>query len=650
MIATFLVLSLCSPQNPHPSSRFLPPDRTLLLLEVPPPAVLRSRAKQIAQLGAFGVPSMGGFLRFLATGDASLSLFLERGAILGKILESFDAGLTAAVILPEKKTSRSFAGVLIGAAASPKSSKGHGELLKKFLLGEDLAGLESKRSPSIVLEESPLLDTPVLSTWVHTRVPPNAENDDFFYFRSASVMQARRARRSAFLFFSMSNASTMKKDMESGIPILGGVLGLRGRRSGGDVLGPNIQRFPVPPGSFLARLVLRTGAMIQNPEVTSKGDLEEMRRSGFVDLVGVEDLLWAEGGKIRERIEVHEKPDARFLAHLLHEDGKSLADEASAIPGNAIAALRLSLDVDALKSWIEGIQPPGPRWEKEKKQLLDLCKILAGGLGRKRSLWKGKARVVWFFLPPGPGSLFPEPVLMVSAKGGGGEGGLEEIADLFADLFRYSKKQEVAAILKTYGRSAPSIRYFNLPDLFDLSGQLFGGIELKILNGGKISAAAAGGRHYFGNNPRTLRKALKLLGKGESLAKDPAFRERWRGRGAAPIDGFFDFPKMAGSPAVAGSAQVISFFAGMFFGGVGRGMAVGGMNAAGGRVRRKQAKMKLLNVEEILSLLDVETLRVVKSDFGFVIEHDGGTILSPAAWTGFALAMSGASILGELIR
>ena len=97
MLRSFLLSSLLLPATTAaqlPSSRHLPDDRTLVLIEIPDLPAILERRSEIVQVGAFDVDFVRRLLDFIGEDEEGFGRLRRRLPVIGDCLLAFDRGIT----------------------------------------------------------------------------------------------------------------------------------------------------------------------------------------------------------------------------------------------------------------------------------------------------------------------------------------------------------------------------------------------------------------------------------------------------------------------------------------------------------------------------------------------------------------------------
>lgn len=654
MLTSTLALSLLlQGTRSFPASRFLPDDRTLVLAEIASPALVWKHRGKIAQVGFFERERMIATLRWGAAQSPSMQAILANVDVLREVVTTFDRGWTGASVFTEATRGTPQPNLyFVASAGDAKRARGLDAKLARLL------GV-GKRS-DYLHEMLPIADSPVAAHRFR-RKPREDRGLAGSWRREASLLFANKGRVASFhhenVWFDPAEEGAGKKALEARLAIVAGLVGLGARTRGGRTLG---RSFVPPEGAeLIGRFALRFASNAVHPaHGLPERQRERARKAGFLGWKGLQSFLWMdEHGVPHERFEVHyaalEGVDAPVVFSCVRGDERGLGDVAAAIPAFALGAMRVAIDGKRTSDWFHqglvglGVDPA------DVHDTLRWIRVVTGlaPSGEKDPRIDELGEVTLALLPPAAGSLLPELVMAVPVPAH--EGQVDTLLEACATGLVESMGGASAPRLRSLGNGDDAIRYVPLKQLFQVGGTVSsveGRILTSLLGGGFLSAARVGETLYVGFNPRTMRKLVRAVREGETLAGRAGFLQRFpKGSGRA-VEGWFDFPR------IAQDVRLMTILLPMLF--VGRAVAVDvavaaddrGEQGAGEKKREPRAKMRFPTNEDLVAVAHEEFLWSEKADFGHVLHLEGGTLLSPTAWAGLVYAIQGFASLVSLGR
>lgn len=629
-----LALAVCLQAGGSQSSRFLPRDRTLMATSVASPATLWKHRSRIAQLAIWENPRMQSPFLFAANTDKATAAAIDALPQMRKLVELCDRGWTSALVFTDASGRPRPVQYWVGAASEASSLRRVDNLIAKILRSDDRQKLELTRLP--------IADSPVTSSSYVL-----SEGDDNWRYRRmlSSVTKARHVALSVGAEYG-SDDEQFKKTIGRRVGALGWLVGLGGGDRGGAKLG---RRMRLPEGAVpLGRFMLRMRDNLHSETHGPKGRIrDEMLKSGFGEWIGAQSQLYLDAeGTPHVRAEVHYGEDkvAPSFFECFRGNERGLGDEAEGLPDTAFAAMRIAIDSKHTNRWLNESLADGFGLGSDLEVGVGLVRAVAGLPTEGKPDLKDLAEATIAMLPPAAGSLLPELVFVFRSPAR--EGQVDSILKNLAALIGRGQPMTI----KSLGRGEDAVRYLSLKKAIPGGGGMVGGMEqqimMSLLGGGFVSATRVGDRLYVGFNPRTMRKLVRAVRGGKTLAKRPGFAARFpKGSGRA-VEAWFDFPKIAGSMRIIDSA--LPFFM------LGRNVAADAAVAVavpdGGQEeeeepkaqqpKKKRAKAKLIlpKSSDFAEVLREEFLWSEKQDHGWTLHAEGGTMLSPSAWAGVALA------------
>ena len=636
MLSTVLSLGLCMQAGVAPSSRYLPADRTLVAAEVAPPQVLWEHRNKIAQLGIFARPAVFGMIqKVTASSRSKLPEVLPK---LHDLIHVYDRGWTVGAVFVDRpsRDRRDLQGFYLGYASDAKRARSTDALLKAVFAP---AGDKIKRWTG------PVVDSPVVAVG-YAQQPDNPGNN---YFWSRGALHAVKGRSAAFwvgreYYYGNELEEQMKKGREIRVASIGSLIGLGKRSRGGMQFGDKVDlgEGATKLGSFVFRFKQNIQDKVHGARERQR---EMVKQSGFWEWDGVKSLTYLDGkGVPHVHAQIRHGADEWSFFKCFKPNGRSLGDSAAALPQWALGAARLSIDVDHTMKLLRDGWPGAFRYRADElDEVLTWVRAMAGlAPAEGRPSLAGLRELTIGVLPAAPGSLLPELVMCVRSPAREGEvdGILERVSQLVTMMTRGNQKVET----KTLGKGEDAIKYLSLKSLFQGAGRggmRPGNIEMMLassmLGGGFVSAKRQGDWLYVGFNPRTVRKLVRSVKKGETLDKRSGFAARFPKGAARPLEMWFDFKGIAKSMKALDNVMPMMLL----------GMPV----APGQRGADQPVKNAALpTTADLVAVLGEESLWAEKAEYGWKIESVGGTMLSPSLWTTVTFAGIGWDILDGVVR
>ena len=626
----------------HLPSRYLARDRCLLRLELPDPNLLWQLRREIFQLGLFDVSGVSEYVEGLGAQTAQLQSIVERRKDLASFFRSFDQGLTLAMIFPARAESKKEAPsgeaakdvdpwLCLSAVGKSRSAlRGIPALVRRLITDRSSEPQDEDRQ--LEIEELPVLDSPVAVRWMHReRWRSHAGRLGEGYSVDSSLFDAYKSRRAAFVF-----QSQFRRDKSRIIApqIAAEVVGLVR-------LGKPAVYEAVPDKERMIARAILVPAVLEEPLAQAFRRAPWMRSLCGIDCFESIDgrmLLRqaAAGRKLVERIDVRPITGKKSIFDALAGSARAgLRERAAWLPKDTILALEIGLDGrelgDQIQSFFDGFEffvrfTP----ERVDSMLAELRAHL--GLApskRDRPGLEGLHGVGLALVPGSVASALPEPLVFL--RGDYAANSAHELLLCIAKTMSSSKVDATSleSKIKSLGEAeaADRIEYLRLVD--------FGGRNFlqSMLGGGFVSVAKIGDSLVIGGSPRTLRqvarsslsKKARSPQKGEarkaapSLAEQHVFQREFAAAGN-PADeqdvllaGFVDGPALL--RALARYDDVLPLLGGIF------DMPRG----AGDKHAPKLSDFK--------QLVGRERFEILRRPGSLRFEHDGGTVLSPIAWT-----------------
>ncbi len=631
---------------PFPASRSLPADRTLVAVELRGAEQLWTHRAAIAQLAIFERPRVQAMLRWIASTSPSMKLAIRRAGDFRDLLMAFDRGWTGATIFTPRAHGRPEpAFYLVASASDAKRTRIVGPRLARILRTGQRKDLEERSEA--------LADSPV-SVRLYNKVFKQDTNPD--YSRVQGFYYTVKGRFASFHSEYGWNTRTADEELDQvrkkvtrhRLDVLGSLIGIGARTRGGARLGKPF----VPPdgGEALGHFVYHIKRNIESPtHGPSERMREEFRKSGFGQWAGVQSCLWSDAGGVP-----HEHAEIRFTApgpgdavsffDCFQGNERGLGDAAQHLPAHALGAVRVALDGKHATRWLyEGVGD-GMRLGR------DDCAWFLGRVRAFASLPDSKDKepaidelheITVALLPPAAGSLFPEMVVALRLPEHAGE--IDRILGaVVSSLSRMGKPTKPRVL----GKGADAVHYVSFKQVLASRGGGMnpGRMAMQILSsvfgGGFVSAAREVETLYVGFNPRTMRKLLRAVRAGKTLATREGFLEHFPKASGRPLEAWFDFPGVA--RAMKGMQVALPFlFLGLRAVPVQQARPVaGGSEEVDEEADESDSKPKMIlpTVEDLAAVVREEYLTSERKDYGFGLDVQGGTLLSPTAWTAVVFA------------
>jgi len=640
MLPTLLaVFALALPQGSrqrNTPARYLPDDRTVLVLEIPQPKLVAEHSGQLFQLQLLDLPSFRAGFRQAAKQGAPFGKLMTRLPELGKLLSAFDRGLVAANVIPGEDK-RPAGTCLAGMASTSSALRGQREVLLSFFRENPKAKPEptpnnywAQRPPTKITEQ-PLADTPVRAYWLQL----DREQQETWYWASTLAF-AYKSRQAVF----HSAYSSTSAGKEKAMMLLADLLGLGPR---GPKYVPLASERPLSPGEqLLASFRLRFARL---RERSSDRTRKEMVAAGFASFDGMRSDLVATPSGLREEIEFHDKKPEGSLFRVFKSTGFGVRQAAELLPAETIACAKLGFDPKAAQDWLHGIAKMNRVSVEEMDSILATVRGLAGFTGEPgKVVLDGLNELVVAIVPPAAGSPLFEPVLVVPlaqrklAPGVAVQTVLSQVIKTLKQLSATDVPE--ARRVRTYGKGAETVQYIRLKDYFPELSSDFKGIAMKLLGGGFISATEIDGHLFVGCNPKSLRKIRRAVAEGHVLANVRRFEQAFGEPGSRPLEGYFDFARLgrkSGAGVLVTAMMPMMFYA-----------------SADPRAYAQMILFRMFTTGAALGqaarLLAPETLVATETAYGYRVIHTGSTLLSPTAWAGFGFAASFLSSMSNLAR
>lgn len=596
------------------ASRFLPADRTAICLELAGTHELARHLKHVPQLGIFGLERVRDFLTSMQDGSTGFARFLRRAPQLGRLLATFDVGFTAATILQPRRTGSPR--VFLVAATRGAGPRDLQSRLREILEPEPANSRHPLATKELIVADSPIPARVFFADW---KTPFDAVT-----WRHDAVYLATRGRLAAF----HGTSQYYQDELPARYPAAwaaatGALVGLGTRATSGSRLGarPNLS----DGERLLGRLALRWHQTAGRPENMTESRRRQLKRIGLWGFEGVQSLLIGDGATVRERIEIHHANTERpSFFEILGGGERGLRDAAQFLPADTLAAVRI------------GLRPV--RLSRVARALPELATLPLDGVFRDLRSCLGLAPIdgeqdlrgldeITLFLLPGTGtSLTPQLGLLLPGAPDGGASALQRIGVLLAGM----TGTEVVPRVRAYGKAELGIRYVDLKRLLPSSwgGMIEWRVVLGLLGGGSVAASELGPYLAIGCNPKTLKRVKAAIRGGDVLAGTEGFLARFEQRGRV-LEGFVDFRRMA--PQLGVLELWLPWLA-------------HSPSVRGARVAR------MPRPADLGAALTKEWFRAEATDFGHVIHLEGGTMLSPVAWTSVAYAYGWLETLTRLMR
>lgn len=582
IFASACALSLCAFAFQQEPGRDLPEDRTLLQLDVAPLDRLAAHRARIFQLAILDLPEVVDTLERIATWEPGFGKTLERAPLLGRYLRAFDQGMTVATVFGRapapRDPSRPFPApwcLLIGQARESAALREHRDLWK--------------------------------------RITASAERQDG---TESPFFEGYRGRRAALMFWEALERSPAPR---AAVSLAAEILGI----TTPEPHQPRVRVIPPHPREgfeTLARWRYRPRALWTAGEDPEPGGDDEMASlalalSGarvFREIVGV---LGTDGKEVDERIVVRTVPGTRSVLDALRASEEGLAEIATRLPADTIAALRIGLRGEVVSDLIyDFFEHHGSL--ADAKRLVGRLRVEIGldddpAAGDRQPGLAGLDEITYVLLPGAAGSPLLEVLFLVPAREGMTP---ERLVDNVARSLAAGKGASSVRV-RRLGEGPEAIPYVSRRTVH---GDPFQAFAMRLFGQSHFHFAATrvGDRLAFGAcSPRVLRR-VRDTGRN-SLAARPGFRGRFPAGKRTSLELWVDTGALADN---------LRRFYDLFLFPLAR-----------------MAGIELPRFRDLRPLLATETAWIEPTRDGHRIVHRGGTILSPTAWiaTGYAAHMLG---------
>ncbi len=348
---------------------------------------------------------------------------------------------------------------------------------------------------------------------------------------------------------------------------------------------------------------------------------------GFFSVDGIQDTIWTQGGKIRERIEATERKGQRSVFDALVPLKAGEDDLKGIFPSKAIGFFRISVHLPWIKDLFGLIQKSKNFSISMQNQAMALNTIrgilgmpipknVAEGMGD----FVGNREITLLLALPSPGSFWPE-IFLLSPKNNAPlsrEARLMAISKPIFSLFRRNltplKDSEIRDAMKVLGRKKTKISYLNYMKLA-MKNRNRGLMEMVLgvfPGGGKFSVGSNDRFEILSFSPSALRGYLR--GKRASEPRAKSLESVLVGKGEGEL--------LQGVVNLGPLVKVYPF------------QAIFSVITMAG-LRGKKKKLKIPPFAELARLLGPETFglrRLPPQGEGrgvLVLDHEGGALLSP---------------------
>jgi hypothetical protein len=517
---------------------------------------------------------------------------------------------------------------VVGAAKNASSLRDADVQLEKILLGD-------AKPEGVIVEATPLADSPV-------QVRSIRREHDYGngYGQISAFLAAVKGRLMAVkTTYAWGQAEERQKAAARFSDGIGELLGIVRTAPGGWKLG----ELPAlaPGDTFLGRFVLRFHRNAAAPDRMAEREQQEVKQLWFWGWDGLQcQLVAGKDGVLRERIEFRRVPEVeRAFLDCFRDGERGLGDVASHLPANTLAACRVSLDLDKTTQWAYAFEGFDRTTKEDIREFLHYFRKLLGLDPKAKALEQadptlhGLDDVTMVLLPGAAGSPAPELALLVRCEPRPDQA--PDVLNTVVDLMRPLMSGEMAKKLeiRTTGTGEDTVHALRFKDLFGSEGGMSRAMDtvaLSLLGGGYLSATRAGPYFVLGCNPRTTRSVVEAVRSGDTLDKRADFAAVFPKGKPRALEAWCDLPQ------IANSMKAFDAIALMFLGFAPMGATV--------------KLPPIPSFKDLAPALRVEWLASQKADFGWVVDHEGGTMLSPVAWAAVGYAATTLDVFERMIR
>lgn len=614
------------------ATRGLDATRTLAAIELASREALFERSSDLPLLALWRHPKTAAFMRYVTSTSRDTQLFQYRDD-WWKLLDRFDQGTAAALYFARGRWSSPRPILcMAGAASDADQLRGIDTAIEKILT---IARTQDKIAP---LRKSRFMvpDSPLAVAVLESRDDQQAS--DWFVRKAGYVL--RKSRRAAFhgQYQHLNDESYIEKSDSGVAEALASIVG---RRKGDDVMTLGGTKAYEDGESVLARGVVRFRENATHPDHGMRGnELEAFRGMGLLDWDGLSAAIVSGRDGLREVVDSHETrlDDASPFA-FLRGDGRGLGDVAAWLPSSALAAMRVTYDDALATRWIQSAVDQIGSGRDAHEFFTVLRSALDLAPADPDEGVKGIPEITVALLPPAPGVLAPEfcVLLRVQETEAQAKTFITNLANLAIPLAGR------ALPVKTLGKGDEAIPYVAMKDLAGPGAGRMGAAESVVvkalLGGGFVSATRVGPFLAVGFNPRTVRKLLRSVTKGDTLAKREGFLARFPKASGRFFEAWFDWKSIVRSARVID--ELLPLFIGM------RASLVRDVEGEPDAEVKAPPSLVFPNTSDIAELVGEQWIRGSQTKFGRRFIFEGSLVLSPISISAWAMIQE---LCGQVAR
>ena len=648
MIALSLTLSLLLPQDPGQtaaSSKTMPEGGTLMFLELAPLERWRQVRDRVIQIQAFEDPAMYRFFRWIAASDGDRDHLSNRAPELFRVLDAFDEGFTAALLLDygKRPTPRGLA--LVAAASKGSRVKAASKIFEGLFepqaqqVGSQQAKADKvyrRTQRDLVVTVTPIADSPVRARYATWKVK-NADPDrDWLSWRTPHLCWTTFGRRAA----AFVGTSGRKAYGDTGRKHLERLIGLSKSR-GGTQIGEPISHME---GEIqLLRGGLRFGAIAKAEGVMNERARTEIKTMGFDGWEGIQATLFSGPEGFREVYQILDEGKPNSFYRIFREPKAPLKQVLAHLPPETLAFARVGADGKALGQWLES------GWKtmvgrEDRNSFLRVCRSLLALPEQEAGMedLDDLNNLTMFVLPASPGAPVPQPGILLECPEQPGE--VRKLLEMIGGtiLREAIGADESKVVLGKLGKGDDAVEYLSFKKLWGGAGQ--GGMnEMTLITnffgGGFFSAKRVGPYLVLGCNPKDIRRMARSIAKGKNLLTRPEIQKVFAaslepGAKINVLDAWVDAGPVIKGLGMFSTMLPMLLMSGSFSGDEAENIPLKGFP----------------RWSDTAKLIKPESFQAVRVGSNIRIEHRGGTLLSPMAWWGFAMCEEFWGSLSKLVR